>query len=469
MDKYSVAMIGLGVMGSNLLLNLERNGFSGVGFDVNRDQQEKFLNGSGKGKNVVGATDWKDIAAKLEKPRKVFIMVPAGKPVEAVLEELLKVLEPGDVIVECGNSHYTDTDRREQAFSAKGFHYTGMGVSGGEEGALWGPSMMPGGPRPGYDNLAPSLEKIAAKTDDGPCVTYIGPGGAGHYVKMVHNGIEYGDMQLIAEAYDLLRRLGGLSNTELADVFDEWNQGELESFLIEITARIFRKKDDKGSGALLDAIVDSASMKGTGKWTVQDAMDEGVAIPTITAAVDARLVSSIREERLVASKALPGPDGGETGMSKQEWIDAVRAALYCAKTCSYAQGMALLARTSRERNWNLPFGEIARIWKAGCIIRAKFLKTIQEAYQRDAGLTNLLLDPFFKEAIGQRMDSWRSVVALGVRAGIPLPAMGASLAYYDAYRTARLPANLVQAQRDLFGAHTYERLDGPGTFHTQWD
>ena len=277
MGEYSVAMIGLGVMGSNLLLNFERNGFSGVGFDINKDSVERFLAGPGKGKNVMGTTDWKEVAANLEKPRKVFLLVPAGGPVDAALEELSKVLEPGDVIVESGNSYYKDTDRREKELSAKGFHYTGMGVSGGEEGALWGPSMMPGGPRVAYDNLAPSLEKIAAQVEDGPCVTYCGPQGAGHYVKMVHNGIEYGDMQLIAEAYDMLHRLGGLSNDEMADVFDEWNRGELESFLIEISARVLRQKDDLGSGHLLDVIKDTAAMKGTGTWTVQDAMNEGVA------------------------------------------------------------------------------------------------------------------------------------------------------------------------------------------------
>ncbi|MCZ6473562.1 MAG: NADP-dependent phosphogluconate dehydrogenase [SAR324 cluster bacterium] len=468
MDKYNVAMIGLGVMGSNLLLNLERNGFSGVGFDINKDSVERFLAGPAQGKKIMGTTDWKEVAANLEKPRKVFMLVPAGGPVDAALDELSKVLEPGDVIVESGNSYYKDTNRREEALGAKGFHFTGMGVSGGEEGALNGPSMMPGGPRKGYDNLAPSLEKIAAQVEDGPCVTYCGPQGAGHYVKMVHNGIEYGDMQLIAEAYDLLHRLGGLSHTELADVFAEWNQGELESFLIEIAERVLRQGDDEGSGDLLDVIKDSASMKGTGKWTVQDALDQGVAIPTITAAVDARLVSAVYEERQHASRVLSGPPAADLGMDRKTLIDSVRAALYCSKTCSYAQGMSLLRQASMERDWNLPFGEIARIWKAGCIIRAVFLKTIQEAYKREPELTNLLLDPFFNEAIATRQQAWRDVVTLGVKAGIPLPAMGASLAYYDAYRAKRLPANLVQGLRDLFGAHTYERLDRDGSFHTQW-
>ena len=469
MEKSNVAMVGLGVMGANLLLNLESRGFSGVGYDVNAETMQRFLAGPGAGKQVRGATDWADLAAKLETPRKIFVLVPAGKPVDSVLDELSQVLEKGDIIVECGNSFYQDTVRREKRMSEAGFHFTGMGVSGGEEGARLGPSMMPGGPEEGYRNLAPYLEKIAAQTEDGPCVTYIGPGGAGHYVKMVHNGIEYGDMQLIAEAYDLLKRVGGLSNSELADVFGAWNESELESFLIEITGRVFQQKDPDTGGDILDLIVDSASMKGTGKWTVQDAMERGVAIPTITAAVDARLVSAIRDERLVASKKIGGNVNADPGMSREEWIDSVRAALYCAKTCSYAQGMALLSRASEEFGWNLPFGEIARIWKAGCIIRAKFLRSIQEAFARDAGLKNLLLDPFFSDAISTRLAAWRGVVSKGQLAGIPLPAMSASLAYYDAYRTERLPANLVQAQRDLFGAHTYERLDKEGSFHTQWD
>ena len=468
MEKQKIAMIGLGVMGANLMMNLERNGFSGVGFDINQDAVRRFLDGPGKGKNIVGAANWREVADKLERPRKTFILVPAGKPVDSVLEQLCAVMEPGDIIIECGNSYYGDTDRREAEISAKGFHFTGMGVSGGEEGALWGPSLMPGGSADAYKNLAPSLEKIAAQVDDGPCVTHIGPGGAGHYVKMVHNGIEYGDMQLIAEAYDVLRRLGGLSNEELADVFDEWNSGELESYLIEITARIFRKKDDDG-GYVVDKIMDSASMKGTGKWTVQDAAEIGVAIPTISSAVDARIVSAYRDERLAAAKVLAGGESADIGMSKRELIDAVRAALYCAKTCSYAKGMVMLRTASRERDWNLPFGEIARIWKGGCIIRARFLGSIQEAFRRDPDLPNLLVDPFFKEAIAQRLDTWRRVVTAVIKAGVPMPATSSSLAYYDAYRSERLPANLVQAQRDLFGAHTYQRIDKAGTFHTQWD
>ena len=468
MEKYQVSMIGLGVMGANLLLNLERNGFSGVGFDINADSVTKFLEGPGKDKNVTGATSWSEVADKLEKPRKVFILVPAGKPVDSVLGELSNVLEKGDVIVECGNSHYPDTERRETEMSSKGFNFTGMGISGGEEGALWGPSMMPGGPREGYDRLAPSLEKIAAQVEDGPCVTYLGPGGAGHYTKMVHNGIEYGDMQLIAEAYDLLKRLGGLSNEELADVFGEWNQGELESFLIEITARIFQQKDDDG-GFVVDKIMDTAAMKGTGTWTVQDAYGMAVPIPTIAAAVDARVISAMRGQRLAAAKSIPADVQPKPATDKKAWIDAVRAALYCAKTCSYAQGYAMLRIASDQHEWNLPFGEIARIWKGGCIIRARFLGSIQEAYRRDADLPNLLLDPFFKDELAGRMSAWRQVVVEGVKSGVPLPAMGGSLAYYDAYRTERLPANLVQAQRDLFGAHTYQRIDREGSFHTQWN
>ena len=434
MNTHDVALVGLGVMGANLLRNLERNGFSGVGYDVNRETVQKFLAGPAKGKRIVAAKGWKDLARRLSRPRKVFILVPAGRPVEAVITSLRGVLERGDVIVECGNSHYRDTERREAACAAKGLHFTGMGVSGGEEGALLGPSMMPGGPRAGYDNLAPQLEKIAAQTDDGPCVTYIGPGGAGHYVKMVHNGIEYGDMQLIAEAYDLLRRVGGLSNAELADVFDEWNRGELESFLIEITARIFRQHDEHGAGMLVEQIKDSASMKGTGTWTVQDALELGAPIPTIAAAVDARLLSAMRDERLAAGD-LPAPPTPAGAGDQRAWIDAVRAALYCSKTCAYAQGMAMLGRASAARDWALPLSEIARIWKAGCIIRARFLHSIQEAFARDPALPNLLRDPFFREALGTRQGAWRQVVATGLAAGVPLP----------------------------------ERLDRPGIFHTHWD
>jgi 6-phosphogluconate dehydrogenase len=467
MDKYNVAMIGLGVMGANLLLNLERNGFSGVGFDINAESTKKFLAGVGKGKNVTGAADFKEVAAKLERPRKIFILVPAGKPVDSVLGELSKVLEKGDIVVECGNSHYPDTNRRESEMSKQGFHFTGMGVSGGEEGALKGPSLMPGGPKDAYERLRPSLEKIAAQVEDGACVTWCGPAGAGHYTKMVHNGIEYGDMQLIAEAYDVLKRMGGLSNAELADTFDEWNRGELESFLIEITARIFRKKDD-GGGEILDKIMDSASMKGTGKWTVEDATEMGVPIPTISAAVDARVISAMRDQRLAAAKILGAPAMPKPANDKKAFVEAVRCALYCAKTVSYAQGYAMLREAASQYQWTIPLGDVARIWKGGCIIRAKFLRSIQEAYKRDANLTNLLVDPFFKEAIAGKLAQWRRVVVEGIQAGIPLPATSASLAYYDAYRTERLPANLVQAQRDLFGAHTYQRLDKPGSFHTQW-
>jgi 6-phosphogluconate dehydrogenase len=468
MEACNLAMVGLGVMGSNLLLNFESKGFTGVAYDAQPGKVAQFLSGPGAGKQIVGAQGWRDLAATLERPRRVFILVPAGKPVDAVIQELLNVLEPGDVIVECGNSHFRDTERREQLVARAGMHFTGMGVSGGEEGARHGPSLMPGGPRQGYLRLAPLLERIAAQVEDGPCCTYIGPGGAGHYVKMVHNGIEYGDMQLIAETYDLLKRVAGLANAELAEVFDSWNQGELESFLIQISARIFRQPDDLGAGQLLDAIKDSASMKGTGSWTVQDAVERGVPIPTITAAVDARLMSAhLAERQQAAQNAAKAPARGP-GMPKAAWIDAVRAALYCAKTCSYAQGMALLFRASRESKWELPLGEIARIWKGGCIIRARFLKSIQEAYRTQPDLPNLLLDRFFRDAVAERSGAWRQIVATGLQCGIPLPAFSASLAYYDAYHSARLPQNLVQAQRDLFGAHTYERLDRAGTFHTEW-
>ncbi|MDH4224644.1 MAG: NADP-dependent phosphogluconate dehydrogenase [Deltaproteobacteria bacterium] len=471
MGQYKMGMVGLGVMGANLLLNLERNGFSGVGFDINPQMVEKFLAGPAKGKQIVGADSFADLAQKLERPRKVVVLVPAGKPVDSVLAELSRVFEPGDVIVEGGNSFYRDTARRETEMGAKGLHFTGMGISGGEEGALNGPSMMPGGPRSGYDALAPLLTKIAAQVADGPCVTYIGPGGAGHFVKMVHNGIEYGDMQLISEAYDLLRRVGGLTNPELAQVFARWNTGELESFLIEITARILGQKE--GKNHLVDLILDSAAMKGTGTWTVQEAANYGVAVPTIHAAVDGRLLSSIREERLAAAPLLahhaPPPPAPLKGAPREEWVNAVADGLYCAKTVSYAQGMALLAKAGKENNWDLPLGAIARIWKGGCIIRAQFLGDIQRAFETRPDLPNLLVDPVFAKTLGEKSAAWRKVVAAGAAHGVPLPAMGSSLAYYDSYRAERLPANLVQAQRDLFGAHTYQRTDKPGTFHTQWE
>jgi len=465
-------MVGLGVMGQNLALNIAEKGFSCGGYDAWPEPVDKFVAKAareGVG-NVRGFKDVKELVASLRRPRRIILLVKAGEVVDKTIAALLPYLESGDMIVDSGNEYFRNTERRGKELAPKGIRFFGMGVSGGEEGARHGPSMMPGGDRAGYDDMAPILTRVAAQAD-GPCVTYCGPGGAGHYVKMVHNGIEYGDMQLIAEAYDVLKNLGGLTNAELADTFEEWNAGELQSFLIEITANIFRKKDPETGGDLVDLIVDAAAAKGTGKWTVQDAAEVGAAVPTVASSVEARLLSSNREGRLAASKVLSGPkpDGGTLGAEeKKRLIADVRAALYSAKACSYAQGMDLLRKASNLREWGLDLGELARIWKGGCIIRAQFLGRIKEAYDRDPNLSNLLLDPGFQRELAERQGGWRSTVTRAIGAGLPLMTMGGSLGYYDTLRRERLPANLTQAQRDYFGAHTYERLDKPGSFHTEW-
>jgi 6-phosphogluconate dehydrogenase len=395
-------------------------------------------------------------------------MVQAGKPVDAVIEQLKPLLDEGDIIIDGGNSWFEDTDRRTKELEPTGLRYIGMGVSGGEEGALNGPSLMPGGTESSYEFLSPILTKVAAQVDDGPCVTYIGPGGSGHYVKMVHNGIEYGDMQLIAEAYDLLKNVAGLDHTQLHQVFSEWNTtDELNSFLIEITANIFPYIDPDTKKPLVELIVDAAGQKGTGRWTIQTALELGVAVPTIIAAVNSRILSSIRDERIAASKQLTGPSAKFSGDTKA-FINKVRDALYCSKICSYAQGMALLGTASNTYNWNLTLGELARIWKGGCIIRAGFLNKIKHAYDENASLANLLLAPEFKQTILDRQTAWREVIMTAAQLGIPVPAFSASLDYFDSYRRDRLPQNLTQAQRDYFGAHTYLRTDKAGTFHTEW-
>jgi 6-phosphogluconate dehydrogenase len=395
-------------------------------------------------------------------------MVQAGKPVDAVIQQLKPLLDEGDIIIDGGNSWFEDTQRRTQELEPLGLRFLGMGVSGGEEGALNGPSLMPGGTQSSYEYLSPIFNKIAAQVDDGPCVTYVGPGGAGHYVKMVHNGIEYGDMQLIAEAYDLLKNAGGLDAKQLHEVFTEWNTtDELNSFLIEITANIFPYVDPETKLPLVDLIVDAAGQKGTGRWTVQTALELGVSIPTITAAVNARIISSIRDERIAASKQLTGPSGKYDGSTK-EFINKVRDALYCSKICSYAQGMALLSTASATFNWNLNLSEMARIWKGGCIIRAGFLNKIKKAFNENPALPNLLLAPEFKQTILDRQAAWRDVIITAAKLGIPVPAFSASLDYFDSYRRDRLPQNLTQAQRDYFGAHTYLRTDKAGAFHTEW-
>ena len=468
MTQPSFGLIGLAVMGENLALNVERNGFPVSVYNRTAAVTQKFMEERAKGKNFTATYSIEEFVKSLQRPRKILIMVKAGAPVDAVIAQLKPFLEPGDMIIDGGNSYYPDTERRTQELEAAGLGFVGMGVSGGEEGALNGPSLMPGGTQQAYAELQPILTKIAAQVDDGPCVTYIGAGGAGHYVKMVHNGIEYGDMQLIAEAYDLLKNTLGLDHQQLHEVFTEWNTtDELNSFLIEITADIFRFIDPDTNLALVDVIQDAAGQKGTGRWTVQSALELAVPIPTMIAAVNARIMSFYKQDRVEASKELPGPTGKYEGDTK-EFINKIRDALYCSKICSYAQGMALLSKASKDLNYNLALSEISRIWKGGCIIRAGFLDKIKTAFRDNENLPNLLLAPEFKQSILDRQDAWREVLIVANKLGIAVPAFSASLDYFDSYRRARLPQNLTQAQRDYFGAHTYERTDKPGTFHTEW-
>ncbi|KGF72667.1 6-phosphogluconate dehydrogenase [Neosynechococcus sphagnicola sy1] len=470
MAQQSFGVIGLAVMGENLALNVERNGFPISVYNRSPEKTDAFMAERAQGKQVYAAYSIQDFVASLERPRKILIMVKAGAPVDAMIEQLKPLLDEGDILIDGGNSLYTDTARRAHDLESAQFTFIGMGVSGGEEGALNGPSLMPGGTKVAYEALEPILTKIAAQVDDGPCVTYVGPGGAGHYVKMVHNGIEYGDMQLIAEAYDLLNNVLGLTSSQLHEVFAEWNTtDELNSYLIEITADIFKVMDPPTGIPLVDLILDAAGQKGTGRWTVTDALDLGVAIPTITAAVNARIMSSIKEERVAASQTLTGPGTTFNGDSKA-FITQVRDALYCSKMCSYAQGMALLSAASKLYDFNLNLGECARIWKGGCIIRAGFLNKIKHAFDENPHLANLLLAPEFKQTILDRQGAWREVIAQAAYLGIPVPAFSASLDYFDSYRRDRLPQNLTQAQRDYFGAHTYERTDQPRGkfFHTEW-
>jgi len=460
-------LIGLAVMGQNLVLNIEDKGFSVAVYNRTGEKTREFVETKAAGKNIRGCYTIEEFVGALDRPRKVMLMVKAGKAVDDMLEQLVPHLDAGDIVIDGGNSYFVDTVRRHDALAEKGIHFMGTGVSGGEEGALHGPSIMPGGPKEAYDQVAPILQAIAAKTDDGPCVTYIGPGAAGHFVKMVHNGIEYGDMQLISEAYDMLRSAIRIDASELGEVFSRWNRGVLSSFLIEITARIFAKIDPDTGKPLVEQILDKAGQKGTGKWTSQVAMDLGVPTPTINTAVEQRIISAYKDERVKASRVLRGPRMRYRG-GRQELIDGVHDGLYASKICSYAQGMALLRAASQEYNWNLDLGEISRIWKGGCIIRAAFLDKIKQAWQREPNLANLLMDREFAEAIMGRQSRWRMVVQTAARMGVPVPAFAASLGYFDSYRRDRLPANLIQAQRDLFGAHTYERVDKPGTFHTEW-
>lgn len=466
MAKAHIGLTGLAVMGQNLVLNMERNGYTVAVHNRTVKTMQDFV-AAHPGKNLIGCETLADFVAAIDRPRKVMIMVKAGAPVDAVIDQLVPLLDPGDLIIDGGNSYFMDTERRSKDLESKGLVFIGTGVSGGEEGALKGPSIMPGGQPEAYALVKDIFTAISAKVDGEPCVTYIGPRGAGHYVKTVHNGIEYGDMQLIAEAYDVLHRALGLSNQELSGIFAEWNRGELQSYLIEITSDIFKKIDDETGQPLVDLILDEAQQKGTGKWTSQNAFDIGVPIPTINAAVESRIISSIKPERVAASKELAGPQVKFEG-DRQQLIDAVRDALYMAKICSYAQGMALLRAASREYQYDLQYGEIAAIWRGGCIIRAQFLNRIREAFKRQPDLPNLLLDEGFKAEVANRQAALRYVVTTATQLGIPCLAMASALSYFDAYRTERLPANLTQAQRDYFGAHTFQRLDKPGVFHADW-
>ncbi|MBD2548067.1 NADP-dependent phosphogluconate dehydrogenase [Microcystis elabens FACHB-917] len=470
MGKAHFGLIGLGVMGENLVLNAERNGFSSVVYNRTYAKTEEFLAGRGAGKDIVGAATLEEFVAALERPRRILMMVKAGDPVDATIASISPLLEEGDLLIDGGNSLYTDTERRVAELESKSFGYIGMGVSGGAKGALEGPSMMPGGTRAAYDAIEGLVRKMAAQVEDGPCVTYIGPGGAGHFVKTVHNGIEYGIEQILAEAYDLMKRIGGMDGEAMADVLAGWNQTEeLASFLVEITEVCLRTRDPESGGDLVELIVDAAGQKGTGLWTVVSALEMGVPVPTIYAALNARVLSSLRSERLAAEAVLhaPAPHSfplGEpaTGMAP------LRDACILACIASYGQGMALLQEASKLHDYHLDFSAIGQIWKGGCIIRARLLQRIQDAYGADPSLPNLMLDPWFAAQVNQRLAGLRQVVAGAALAGIPVPCLSSTLDYIDSYRTGRLPQNLVQAMRDCFGSHTYERTDRPGAFHTEW-
>src|SRR5947199_6772408 len=467
-NQCDIGMIGLGVMGENLVLNIESKGFSVAVFNRTTEVTDKFAAGRAKGKNIQPTQTLEEFVEALKKPRIAMLMVKAGPPVDSVISQLAPLLEKGDVIIDGGNSLFTDTQRREKELAEKGIHFVGMGVSGGEEGALKGPSLMPGGSRESWEIIAPIFRKIAAQVDGEPCCRYMGPDGAGHYVKMVHNGIENGYMQLICEAYAILKDVIEMDAPQLADIFTDWNKGELNSYLIEITSQIFRKTDPDTGKPLVDVILDKAGQKGTGIWTLQSAIQQSVVISTINAAVEARVISSRKDERVAASKILPKPKPKKFAGDRQQLRTAVRQALYASKIVSYAQGMELLRAALKQYNWNLNFGDIATIWRGDCIIRAKFLNCIVDAYKRDPALHNLLLDSYFTDIIKNTQDNWRIAVATAVEQGVAVPAFSASLAYFDSYRSARLPSNLLQAQREFFGAHTYERVDKPGVFHTEW-
>jgi 6-phosphogluconate dehydrogenase len=471
MAEADIGMAGLGVMGLNLALNMERNGFQVAIWNREVEVLDKFMANEGAGKRFTPTATPEEFVKSLKRPRRIMLMIKAGAPVDWTIEQFKPYMEAGDILIDGGNSWFEDTRRREAALRAENLRFIGSGVSGGEEGALWGPSLMPGGAPEAYEEIRAVWEAISAKTEDGACTIYVGGDGAGHFVKMVHNGIEYGDMQLIAEAYDILRRVVRMDAERIADVFAEWNRGQLDSYLIQITSEILRVRDTETDRPLVDLILDKAGQKGTGKWTAQVALDLGVVIPTINAAIEARFMSALKDERVAASQVILGPKAVLQTGDMSFMVDAVRDALYASKICSYAQGFNLIRAGSQEWKWDINLSEMARIWKGGCIIRAKFLDRIKLAYQRDQALQNLLLDEDFRAWMDEAQDSWRMTVNTAQQHGVPCLAMSASLAYFDSYRTANLPQNLTQAQRDFFGAHTYERVDKPsaGAIHTDWE
>jgi len=468
MPKMDIGLVGLAVMGQNLVLNMADKGFGVAVFNRTIGKVDSFMTERAGNRRITGTHSLKDLCSALKRPKTVMLMIKAGKPVDDCIESLVPLLEKGDIIIDAGNSLFTDTIRRSEYVEKEGLLYMGVGVSGGEEGALKGPSIMPGGSREAWEHVKSLLRKVSAKVEDGsPCCEYMGPGGAGHYVKMVHNGIEYGDSQLICEAYFLLKRILGLSYEEMQRIFSEWNGGELESYLIEITADILGRKDPDTGKPIVEIILDRAAQKGTGKWASQNALDLGVVASTIVEAVFARSISTIKKQRVRASKVLRGPRETFDG-DGDAFVDAVRGALYASKVCSYAQGFVQLKAASEEYGWNLDLGGIAQVWRNGCVIRAKFLDRIKSAFDREPGLANLLLDSFFTKAVEKNQKNWRWVVSTAARLGVPVPSLSSSLAYYDSFRSETLPANLLQAMRDYFGAHTYERVDREGYFHTDW-
>ena len=470
MSQATIGLIGLAVMGENLVLNMANHGHTVAVFNRTVSKVDDFLRGPAAGKSILGAHSIEQLVALLQKPRRIMMMVKAGAAVDMLIEQLVPHLEPGDILIDGGNSFFPDTERRVKEAEARGLLYIGTGVSGGEEGALKGPSIMPGGSSTAWPHVKTIFQDIAAKAGTAPCCDWIGPGGAGHFVKMVHNGIEYGDMQLICEAYALMRHALGLSAAELGDVFAQWNATELDSYLIEITSKVLRKQDPETGNPLVEMILDAAGQKGTGKWTSQVALDLGVPLTLITEAVFARNMSALKEQRTAAAGLLKGPRGAFNG-GRVKFIEDIRNALYASKICSYAQGFAMMRAADDEYHWGLQPGQIALLWRGGCIIRAQFLNRIQEAFDRKADLPNLLLDKYFKRAVSKAQTSWRRVLREAVRLGIPVPTFSAALNYYDSYRSAQLPANLLQAQRDFFGAHTFERIDKPRGefFHADWN